>query len=180
MSQNIEDTNTDAGAESGAASPQDFLKSLRKAKKERIRSGLAAGPSYGSGPLLWFDQCFARDVALAGSIESEFALRVGATQNSLDVAIVASELNKSDLHIPAGATLTLTLLQGDTADGEFEEVGPTICATAPAEGISAGPGCLVFRFALGNMCRPWCKVKLAVAGECGPGTVDIGLAYKAR
>lgn len=180
MSQNIEDTSTETGAESGAAAPQDFLKSLRKAKQERIRSGLAAGPSYGSGPLIWFDQVFVRDVELAGTIESEFALRVGATQNSLDVAIVANDLNKADLSIPAAATLTLTLLQGDEADGEFEEVGPTICVTAPASGISAAPGCLVARFALGNMCKPWCKVKLVVVGECTGGTVDIGLAYKAR
>ena len=174
MAQNLDE----AAGESGAS--QDFLKSLRNAKRERIKSGLSAGPSYGSGPLVWYDQIFARDVALAGTIESEFALRVGATQNSLDVAIVASHLNKADLTIAAGATLTLTLLQGDTADGEFVEVGPTICATAPAEGITAAPGGHVFRFALGNMCKPWCKVKLVVAGECGPGTVDLGLAYKAR
>lgn len=176
MSQNLEDV---SGATSAPAS-QDFLKSLRDAKAERIKSGLAAGPSYGSGPLIWFDQVFSRDAKLSGTIESDFALRVGATQNSLDVAIVASDLNKADLQIPAAATLTLTLLQGDTADGAFEEVGPTICVTAPAAGISAAPGCLVARFALGNMCKPWCKVKLVVAGECSGGTVDIGLAYKAR
>lgn len=176
MSQNIED----AASESGASSGQDFMKALRNAKRERVRSGLAAGPSYRGGPLMWFDQAFARDAALSGTIESEYALRVGATQNSLDVSIVASQLNAADLVIPAGATLTLTLLQGDSADGEFAEVGPAICATAPADGITAGPGELVFRFALGNMCKPWAKVKLVVAGECGPGTVDVGLTYVAR
>lgn len=178
MSQNLEDT--PVSGESGEMSSRDFMKALRDAKKERVRSSLAAGPSYRGGPLMWFDQAFARDVALSGTIESECALRAGATQNSLDVSIVASHLNESDLIIPAGATLTLTLLQGDSADGEFAEVGPSICATAPADGITAGPGELVFRFALGNMRRPWAKVRLVVAGECGPGTVDIGLAYKAR
>lgn len=157
-----------------------FMKNLRAAKRARLESGRAVGPAYNGGPCIWFDQIFAQDKALSGAIESEYPLRVGATHNALDVAIVASQRNEADMLIPAGATLTLTLLQCDTDDGEFEEVGPSICATAPAAGIVAAPGGEVFRFALGNMTKPWCKVKLTVTGDCGAGTVDIGLAYTPR
>lgn len=107
-------------------------------------------------------------------------MRVGATQNGLDVALVASHANAGALTVAAGTTLTLVLLEGDGPDADFEEVGPSVCVTAPAEGISVEPDMLVARFAIGNMRKPWCRVRLKIEGDVSGGTLDVALAYAAR
>ena len=93
--------------------------------------------------------------------------------------VVASHKNgDAPLSVAKGATLTLELLQSDKPDGEFEEVGPTICITAK-EAMEVMSDCLVFRFPIGNMTRPWAKAKLACTGISG-GLVDVALSYAAR
>lgn len=159
---------------------QDFLESRRLAAFERIRYGAGAGPSYNKGPLVWGDQRFGWELTPTGTVEPPTALRVGATQNGLDVVVIASHSNADDLTISAGCKLTLDLMQCDTPDGVFEDVGPSICLTAPAEGMTIGRDELVARFALGNMGKPWAKVKITVDGTISGGKIDIALAYVAR
>ena len=159
---------------------QEFLESSRLAASERIRYGAGAGPSYNKGPLIWGDQRFGWEMTPTGTVEPPTALRVGATQNGLDVVVIASHSNADDLTISAGCKLTLELMHGDTADGEFEEVGPSVCITAPAEGLTIGRDELIARFALGNMVKPWAKVKLTVDGTISGGKIDIALGYVAR
>lgn len=166
-----------------AMTGKEFLEAARTAREERLKSGLRNGPTYNGDngrPLIWFDQAFAREAAPAGEIECPEALRVGATQNGLDVALVASHANAGALTVAAGTTLTLVLLEGDGPDADFEEVGPSVCVTAPAEGISVEPDMLVARFAIGNMRKPWCRVRLKIEGDVSGGTLDVTLAYAAR
>ena len=153
----------------------DFLASVHAAKEDLLRRGRRSGPVYGETPLIWHDQVFAREQTPAGTIECPQALRIGATQNALDVIVVASHKNgDAPLSVARGATLTLDLYQADKVDGDFEEVGPTICITAK-EAMQVMADCLVFRFAIGNMTKPWAKVKLACTGISG-GLVDVALA----
>ncbi len=167
-----------------AISGKDFLEAGRLARQERLRIGLRSGPVYngsGGAPLIWYDQVFVREATPAGTVESEHALRVGATQNSLDVLLAASHANAGPLVVPAGTMLTLGLLEADTEDGPFTAVGPTVCVTAPEGGLSVDPDLCVARFALGTMTKPWCKVTLTVdGGEISGGTVDVALAYVPR
>lgn len=161
----------------------EFLEGARAARDQRLRAGRRAGPSYcgdSPRPLVWHDQVFGRELAPAGDLECPEALRVGATQNSLDVVLVASHANAGPLNVPEGSSLTVILLQGDTADGSFAEVGPSVCVTAPAGGLNVEPDGLVARFALGNMSKPWCKVKVSIDGAVTGGLMDVALAYAAR
>lgn len=164
-------------------SGSEFLEGARAARSERLRAGRRNGPSYcgdNPRPLIWHDQVFGRELAPAGDLECPEALRVGATQNSLDVAIVASHANAGPLSVPEGASLTVIPLQGDTAEGGFAEVGPSVCVTAPAGGLTVEPDMLLARFALGGMQKPWCKVKLSIDGAITGGLIDVALAYTAR
>lgn len=157
----------------------EFMEGYRAAKEDRLRQGLRSGPVYGEAPLVWYDQVFGREETPTGTIACKQALRVGATQNSLDVLVVASHKNGAKpLVVAKNATLTLTLLQGDTVDGAFEEVGPTVCVTC-REAVNVDADCLVARFAIGNMTKPWAKVKIEVTGVTG-GLVDVALGYVAR
>lgn len=157
----------------------EFLDGMRAAKEDRLRQGLRSGPVYGEAPLVWHDQVFGREETPTGTINCKQALRIGATQNALDVIVVASHKNGAKpLVIARGASLTLTLLQSDAVDGKFEEVGPTVCVTA-TEATNVEADCLVARFAIGNMTKPWAKVKLDVSGVTG-GLVDVALSYVAR
>ncbi len=157
----------------------EFLDGQRAAKDERLRQGLRSGPVYGEAPLVWYDQVFGREETPTGTINCKQALRVGATQNALDVIVVASHKNGAKpLVVAKGASLTLTLLQADAVDGKFEEVGPTVCVTAN-EATNVEADCLVARFAIGNMTKPWAKVKLDVSGVTG-GLIDVALGYVAR
>lgn len=159
---------------------KEYLDGRRLAASERERFGRASGPAFGNTPLVWGDQLFGFELEPTGTVEPENALRVGATQNGLDVIIVASHANDGDLTISAGCKLTLDIMQSDTVNGVFEEVGPSICITAPAGGLVIGRGELVARFALGNMSKPWAKVKLTIDGTISGGNIDIALAYVAR
>ena len=159
---------------------KEFLEGRRLAAGERARSARAAGPVFGGGPLVWGDQLFGGDIVPTGSIEPDTALRVGTTGNALDIVVVASPANAGELTVSAGCKLTLDLMQADTAEGSFEEVGPSICITAPESGFAVRPDGLVARFALGNMSRPWAKVKLTIDGTGSGGNIDIALAYAAR
>ena len=159
---------------------KEYLDGRRLAASERARSARAAGPVFGGGPLVWGDQLFGGDIVPTGSIEPDTALRVGTTGNALDIVVVASPANAGELTVSAGCKLTLDLMQSDTVNGVFEEVGPSICITAPAGGLVIGRDELVARFALGNMSKPWAKVKLTIDGTISGGNIDIALAYVAR
>lgn len=164
---------------STAMTGSEILDGIRAAKEERLRQGLRSGPVYGEAPLVWHDQVFGREETPAGTISCKQALRVGAMQNSLDVLVVASHKNgDKPLVVAKGGSLTLTLLQADAVDGKFEEVGPTVCVTAN-EATNVESDCLVARFAIGNMTKPWAKVKLDVSGVTG-GLIDVALGYVAR
>lgn len=163
--------------------PKEFAASLKKAKEARLKSGLRHGPCYStpeSAPLVWFDQVFERGLTPAGTVACEKALRVGATQNGLDIILVASHDNVTALTAASGATITATLMQADEIDGEYSEVGPTICVKAPKEGISADQDHLLARFAIGNFAKPWLKVKLTFEGTITGGKLDCALSYVAR
>ena len=163
-----------------AITGKDYLDGRRQAAEERMRFGLASGPSYGNTPLVWGDQLFGFELPPTGTMEPPTALRVGATQNGLDVILVASHSNEGDLTVSAGCKMTLDLMHCDTPDGEFTEVGPSVCITAPAEGLTIGRDELIARFALGNMVKPWAKVKLTIDGTISGGNIDIALGYVAR
>lgn len=164
---------------STAMTGSEILDGIRAAKEGRLRQGLRSGPVYGEAPLVWHDQVFGREETPAGTISCKQALRVGAMQNSLDVLVVASHKNgDKPLVVAKGGSLTLTLLQADAVDGKFEEVGPTVCVTAN-EATNVESDCLVARFAIGNMTKPWAKVKLDVSGVTG-GLIDVALGYVAR
>lgn len=162
---------------------EQFQKISAEAYEARLKSGLRSGPVYQepeSAPLVWYDQLFQRGFEPSGTVACEKALRVGGTQNGLDVILVASHANAGALSIPAAATITLTTLQGDTPDGPFTEVGPSICVVAPSEGISCDPDQLAARFAIGNFRKPWLKVKLEFSGAITGGKVDCALGYVPR
>ena len=151
--------------------------------KRRREAGLRHGPCYSEGesaPLVWHDQVFERQISPAGAVTCRQALRAGSTQNGLDVILVASHANTGKLSAASGATITLTLLQADKMDGDFSEVGPTICVKAPAEGIAAEPDHLLARYPLPNFTKPWLKVKLEFAGTISGGKCDCALSYVAR
>lgn len=166
-----------------AMTGSEFLEAARLAKEELRRTGRRTGPAYcadGPRPLVWYDQVFARELVPAGDVECPGALRVGATQNGLDVVLVASHANEGNLTVDAGTGITMVLSESDSATGTFEEVGPSVCVTAPDGGLSIEPDALVARFALGNMKKPWCKVKLNFNGAVSGGTLDVALAYTPR
>lgn len=179
MSQ-IEDSASTGSASMSAA---EFDQMHVDAAKRRIESGLRHGPCYSEGesaPLIWHDQVFAREVVPAGTVTCPTPLRAGSTQNGLDILLVASHANEANLQAAAGATVTLTLLQGDDPDGTFSEVGPTICVKAPSEGIMAEPDHTFARFPLGNFSKPWLKVKVDFSGTITGGNCDVALSYVAR
>lgn len=182
MSQNNNETETPEIQEC-ACGPDSFMVSLRAAKKARLQEGLTCGPMYCEGepqPGKWFDQAFARGITPAGTVNCPTALRVGATQNALDVLLIASHANTGQITVNAGATITASFLQSDSQDGTFEEIGPSICAKAPAQGIAVDPCKTVFRIPIGNFSKPWLKVKLVFAGSISGGTMDVLLGYVPR
>lgn len=170
---------------------KEFATSLKSAKIERRKSGLRSGPEYNGNegaPLVWFDQVFERNLPTTGDITCETPLRVGATQNGLDVILVASHANAGPVFAQEGATVTLKTLQSDSEFGGFEYIGPTICVTAPLDGITADPDQLFARFAIGNFSKPWVKIELTFGGTkkdgtpatITGGTIDCALAYQPR
>lgn len=161
--------------------PREFMELRRQAALERIDDGRDPGPRYGNvRPLLWYDQFFGTRQTLSGTVDCPAALRVGATHNALDVVIVAGHANADPVVVTEGTTVTLVLLESDSPEGNFVEVGPSFCVSAPAGGISAAPGDLLLRFPIGDMGGSWCKARLIVEGSISGGVVDVALAYKPR
>lgn len=156
----------------------------RRAHARELRErGRGAGPRYtgDSGYAMpWYDQYFGRGIDPAGAVNCARALRVGGTQSSLDVFVKASIGNEGPLLIPAGSTITLSLMQGDGEEGTFEDVGPTVCVKAPASGLSVEPGMLACRFPIGDFRKPWLMVSLEFSGAITGGTVDCCLGYIPR
>lgn len=162
---------------------KDFDKLQRESMESRRRNTRTAGLAWAepeSAPLKWYDQAFEREITPAGNVACAQALRVGSTQNGLDVILAANINNEGPLTAAAGATVTFTFLQADERDGQYSEVGPTICVKAPADGISAEPGMTFFRASPGNFRKPWLKVKLAFDGTFTGGKLDCFLSYAAR
>lgn len=151
--------------------------------KHLASRGLRGGPMYNDGqtaPLVWYDQVFERGLTPSGSVECRLPLRVGGTQNGLDVILVASHANTGDLTMASGATITVTTLESDSPDGPFTGAHGSICVTAPSRGIITAPDMLVARFAIGNFQKPWLKVKLEFSGTITGGTCDCALSHVAR
>lgn len=167
-----------------AFTAEDFAAHHEAWRESLMNRGACCGPSYsgmdGGAPLIWGDQIFQEGITPSGAVVCSQPLRVGATQNGLDVILVGSHANAAPVVAPAGATATLTLMQGDSESGPFEAIGPTYCAKAPAEGIKADPCHLFIRFPLGNFSKPWLKVKLEFAGAITGGRLDCALSYAAR
>lgn len=160
---------------------RDFLELRRQAVRERMDAGRDPGPAYGNvRPLLWYDQFFASALPLVDTVDCPVALRVGNTQNALDIVVVANHANTEDLVVPEGTSITLVLLESDSPDAVFTERGPSFCVVAPSGGMSAEPGSLLLRFPAGCMEKPWCKVRLVVNGTVSGGVVDVALAYRPR
>ena len=161
----------------------EFLKEHAEGWKELRKSGLRGGPEYRENepaPLVWHDQVFQREIAPSGSVDCEEALLCGATQNGLDVILVASHQNEGPLTIAEGATVTLKTLVADSPEGPFKASGPSICAQAPEGGISVDPDQLALRLPIGNMKKQWLKITLEFAGDIAGGTLDAALSLVAR
>lgn len=166
-----------------AETAKEFESRLEKAYHERRRLAERGGPVYHdpeSAPLVWHDQLFEREITPSGTVDCVNSLRVGGTQNGLDLLLVASNSNTGKVEAAAGATVTVRTLQCDTPDGVFEAIGPTHCVTAPAEGIAAERNMLFFRLALGNFRKPWLKIALEFSGTISGGKLDACLSYVAR
>lgn len=163
-------------------SNKEFNDQLDAAYKARIDSGKSVGPTYSKKgqPARWYQQVFERALTPADTVECAEPQRVGSTMGALNIALVGNASNTEAVVAASGATITAILLQSDKHDGVYEEVGPTICVKAPADGMSADPGMLLCRFALGDFNKPWLKVKLVFAGTIAGGTLDCILDYNPR
>ncbi len=160
---------------------REFLDLHRQAALERINAGRDPGPMFGNvRPLLWYDQFFGVGLTLTGTVDCPAALRAGATQNALDAVVVAHHDNTEPLSIAEGTSITFTLLEGDSPDGPFTETAPSYCISALADDLRAEPGSLLFRFPIGAMTKPWCKVRLVINGTISGGVADVALAYRPR
>lgn len=153
---------------------KEFLENENAAKKLRMEQGKATGPTYTKHgqPARWFHQAFERDIAPTGTVDCSQGLRAGTTSGSLNVCLVASAKNEEAIVAASGATITCVLYNADKEDGEYTEVGPTICVKAPADGIKAEPGEALCKFAIGDLPKAWLKPKLTFEGTITPGTLD--------
>ena len=163
---------------------EDFLASLRNSREERLRAAETCGPVYqgrkNQTPLVWYDQTFFVNKAPAATMESVYPLRVGGTQNQIDVVLVANHHNENDVTVPANTVFKVELLQSDTADGTFTAYGWEHSVKAPEAMTFAHDRC-VWRLAIGNTEKPWVKVKLTVSGgTVSGGNLDLGLAFLPR
>lgn len=167
-----------------AISAKDFEEGRQAFASELARRGRGAGPRYcgeGAGSATaWYDQYFGRDFEPAGTVNCPQALRVGSTQAALDVVVKASVGNESELLIPAGSTMTMRFMQGESEKGIFEDVGPSVCIKAPASGLAVEPGMVAFRFPAGNFTKPWLMVSVEFSGAISGGKVDCCLGYVPR
>lgn len=164
------------------ANPDAFREDLHAFKDDIVKRGQRSGPRFSMTPqpLIWHDQVFGRGIEPTGTVNCPQALRVGSTLNSLDVVLVAANENDGPLLIPAGSTITMSFMQGNSEDGAFEAVGPTICIKAPAAGMEVEPDGLVARFPAGNFTKPWLMVSVEFSGAITGGKVDCALSFMPR
>lgn len=156
----------------------EFLELRRQAATLRREEGRAPGPCYGAQrPVIWYDQRFGSALALVDTVECPTALRVGSTQEALDIAIAADM--DAPLTVAEGSSITLVILEADSPDDVFTESGPSICVTAPTGGMTAEPGALLVRLPVGNRNKPWMKVRLLITGSI-QGQATVALAYRPR
>lgn len=170
-------------AEPVVAESPSFDEQMSQWRKDKLRQTARSGPRYNdpeSSPLVWCDQVFQRELTPSGIVDCERALRVGSTQNGLDVLLIAAHANTGEIAAASGATITLVTLQADEMDGTYEAVGPSQCVTAPADGIQADPDALFCRIAIGNFRKPWLKIRLSFSGTITGGKLDAALGYVAR
>ncbi len=164
-------------------SAQEFEQARNEFHDALVERGRGAGPMYTGDPLYltpWYDQYFDRQIEPAGTVNCRKALRVGATQSALDVVLKAAAGNGGPLLVPAGSTITLALMQGDSESGTFEDVGPTVCVKAPAAGMSVLPGEPACRFAIGDFQKPWLMISLEFSGAITGGKFDACLGFVPR
>lgn len=161
---------------------QDYADGLYAFNQELIRKGQGAGPRYmpGGYRIPWGDQYFEREIEPAGIVNCRQALRVGSTNSALDIFLKANVCNEGTLLIPAGSTITLGLLQGDSEEGTFEDVGPTVCVKAPPAGMEIEPGMMVCRFPIGDFRKPWLMASLEFSGAITGGKMDCCLGFIPR
>ena len=174
---------TDTTTDCSSATADDFLAKLHETKDAIVQRGAGPGPAYrgnNPAPLVWYDQFFGVKLEPVGTITCPLALRVGATQSTLDVVVVANHQNEGNLTVPGGTIITVTLLQSDTADGTFEASGASMTMTVPADGMVVERDSQIARFFVGNMTKAWAKVKVKIEGAITGGTIDVGLAYSPR
>lgn len=163
--------------------PEDFWDSRKDAVQNNIRRSATTGPCYNGKnpkPTIWYDQQFGYNLIPSGTVTCPFPLRVGFTQQSLEVVVMANMYNRDQLFAAPASTITMILSEGDSDSGAFAPVGPTYCVTAPATGIIAEPDEVFVRFPLGNMAKPWAMVELTFAGSFTGGNIDVVLSYVAR
>ncbi|MBQ9536608.1 MAG: hypothetical protein IJU79_02335 [Desulfovibrionaceae bacterium] len=167
-----------------AITGQEFLDGLRQARDLRVEQGRGPGPMYRGNekaPLIWGDQFFARGLTPTGALDimNFEPLRVGATQSSIDLVIIASHSNTGTLLCPAGSSITVALYQCDTEDGLFEQSGYEVTYTNVNE-RNLDPDCQVCRVYIGSMEKAFCVPKITFTGVFAGGTVDVGLARSVR
>ncbi len=167
-----------------AITGKDFLDGVQLAHDLRVSQGAGPGPKYHSNdvaPLVWGDQFLAQGLTPTGTIDAAMfePLRVGATQSSIDLVIVASHSNHGTLLCPAGSSITIELFQGDTPDGPFESSGYSVTITN-AEARNIEPDVQICRMYIGNMSKAWMVPKVKFTGVFAGGTVDVGLARSVR
>lgn len=161
---------------------EEFETALHDFKDHIVERGRHVGPVFSANgvPAMWYDQIFEENFDPAGTVNCKTALRVGKTHNGLDVVIVANPSNTGELVVPAGSTITMSFLHADKVDGTYEDVGPTICVTAPLGGYRIRPGGQVARFAIGDFKKPWLMVTVEFSGSITGGKVDCVLAHAPR
>lgn len=164
-------------------SAQDFQEGRRRFHDALLARASRSGPVYSGGASSftpWYDQLFDIDIEPVGSVSCVQALRVGATRQSLEVVLLASHANTSPILFPAGSTITVSYMQGESEEGTFEDVGPTICVKAPNNGMEIEPDHVVARFPLPDFAKPWTMVNLEFSGAITGGKLDCALNFIAR
>lgn len=156
----------------------------KDAYEESLRErGKRCGPCYcGNGTSItpFHDQYFDQDFEPVGVVNCKRALRVGHTQQSMQVMVLASPGNEETMQAPAASTVGIKFMQADSEDGTYEEIGPSMCQTAPADGISADPCHMLAHFPVPDMSKPWLMVSLEFSGAITGGKCDCILNLAAR
>ena len=167
-----------------ALTGKDWLYGYQEACDLRVAQGAGPGPKYhgkDTAPLIWGDQFLGQELSPTGTLSyATFEpLRVGATQSSIDLVVVASHGNAGTLLCPSGSSITIELYQSDTPDGTYESSGYSATITN-AEARNVEPDEQICRMYIGNMTKAWMRPKITFTGVFAGGTVDVGLARSVR